>query len=142
MRILFLLLAGVLAAPALADDGTHVIATRPIRSQTVLSPADVAVRAGAVPGAAAQLEAVVGLETRTTLYAGRPIHPASLGPPALVDRNDIVSLVFAGGALSIRTEARALDRAGLGERIRVMNLASRITVSGRVAGPRLVEVMP
>ncbi|HHX90132.1 MAG TPA: flagellar basal body P-ring formation protein FlgA, partial [Paracoccus sp.] len=37
---------------------------------------------------------------------------------------------------------RALGRGGAGETIRIMNLASRSTVSGRVAGPGLVEVHP
>ena len=33
----------------------------------------------------------------------------------------------------IATEGRALDRAGVGERLRVMNLGSRNTVTGTVA---------
>jgi len=47
---------------------------------------------------------------------------------------------FAIGALDIRTDGRALDRGALGERVRVMNLASRTVVTGAVSGPGAVAV--
>ena len=42
-------------------------------------------------------------------------------------------LIFLKGGLTIRTEGRALERAGIGETIRVMNAASRATVNARLA---------
>jgi flagella basal body P-ring formation protein FlgA len=67
-----------------------------------------------------------------TIYAGRPVRPGDVGPPAIVERNQIVPLVFQSSILRIETEARALARAGEGERIRVLNLTSRAPVTGRV----------
>jgi flagellar basal body P-ring formation protein FlgA len=118
------------AAPALAD---AVIATRTIRAMTVLGPQDMAVVAADIPGALTDPALAVGLEARVTLYAGRPIAEADLGRPALIERNQTVALIYRSGGLSILTEGRALDRAAVGEAVRVMNLSSRATVTGTVA---------
>jgi flagella basal body P-ring formation protein FlgA len=83
---------------------------------------------------------VLGQEARVTLYAGRPIPLASLGPPALVERNALVTVMFTRGGLEIRAEGRALGRGAEGDGIRVMNLASRNTITATVIGPALVSV--
>lgn len=133
-----LVLALLAASPASAD---VVLAARTLRAGTAVTPADIVLAADpAPPGAASHPDEVIGLEARTTLYSGRPIPLASLGPAAAVDRNQLVTLVFHQGGLSIRAEGRALGRGAEGEEIRVMNLASRSTVSGVVAGPGLVRV--
>lgn len=133
------LLALLLAPPALAENGT-LVALRPVRALSVIGPADVTLLPGATPGALSDPAEAVGLEARIMLQPGRPIRPGDVGPPALVERNGRVTLRFAQGGLQITTEGRALDRAGMGEAVRVMNLDSRIIVSGTVAGPGLVEV--
>ncbi|MEL6958408.1 MAG: flagellar basal body P-ring formation chaperone FlgA, partial [Pseudomonadota bacterium] len=83
-------------------------------------------------GALSDPTLAVGLEARVALYAGRPIRPGDIGPPAVVERNQIIPLVFANSVITITTEGRALDRAGPGDFIRVMNLSSRITVTARI----------
>lgn len=136
MRMLALALLA--ASPAAAD---VVLPARTLRAGTQVSAADVVLLADpAPPGAASHLDDVIGQEARVTLYAGRPIPLASLSPPALVERNGLVSLVFLRGGLEIRTDGRALGRGAEGEEIRVMNLSSRSTVTGIVAGPGLVRV--
>jgi len=137
MRILALLL--VLPAMAQADS---LVATRTIPAQSVLAASDMTLVAAEIPGALASLPEAVGLEARVTLYAGRPIHAGDLGPPAIVDRNQIVTLTFTAGALAIVTEGRALARGGVGDVIRVMNLASRTTVTGRIMAGGMVQVAP
>ena len=49
-------------------------------------------------------------------------------------------MIYADGPLRIATEGRALDRAAAGEAVRVMNLASRQTVTGTVAPDGSIEV--
>ncbi|MEL6235325.1 MAG: flagellar basal body P-ring formation chaperone FlgA [Pseudomonadota bacterium] len=138
-----LLLALLLSAPATLGAAEQTLVARlPIRAQTIVTATDVTLLPGTTPGALSAPEEAVGLETRVPLYPGRPILATQLGPPALVTRNQIVTLRFSRGGLEIVTEARALDRAGLEERVRVMNLKSRVTVTGIVAGPGLVEVRP
>lgn len=113
--------------------GDILVAARTLRSQTLLTPEHVTLVEGTVPGALSHPAQAIGQEARVVLYAGRPIRPEDIGPPAIIDRNEIVILRFQSGTLSIATEARALGRAGVGDRLRVMNLASRTTVSGTVS---------
>jgi len=136
MRTLAILL--IMAMPMQAET---LIAARTLRAGTAIGPADVILTTDAAPlGAATRPEDAIGQETRVTLYAGRPIPLASLGPPALVERNQRVTLVFQQGGLNIRLEGRALARGADGDEIRIMNLGSRSTVFGTVAGPGLVVV--
>ena len=134
-RILFL----ILPTAAMADS---VVATRTIKAQSVVQMDDVTLAERAIPNALDNVASAVGQEARISIYAGRPILAADLGPPAVVDRNQIVSLVYQSGALAILTEGRALARGGVGDMIRVMNLASRSTVSGRIAADGTVLVGP
>lgn len=117
-----------------------VVAARTIQARTILAEGDMRVVEGTVSGAVTDPAVAAGLETKATLYEGRPILAAYLVSPALIERNEIVSLAFKSGPLLIRSEGRVLDRAGLGERVRVMNLGSRITVTGTVIGPGQVSV--
>ena len=127
----------VFARPALSQSVTPV---RAIRSQSVLGPEDLALAEAAVPGGVAAIEDAIGLEAKVALYPGRPILASQLRAPALVERNAVVRMSYVSGPLRIVTEGRALDRAAAGEPVRVMNLASKQTVSGVVATDGTIEV--
>jgi len=137
MQYIVTFLALLCAAPVLAET---IVAARTIRAQTVLTAADVKLSEAANDGAFASIDEVVGLEARVALYAGRPIRPGELGPPAIVDRNQVVTLVYRRAGLEILAEGRALGRAGAGDRLRVMNLQSRQTITGRVRADGVVVV--
>lgn len=124
------ILLGLLAASPCAAD--MVLATRTIRANTIITAQDVVVKDGEVAGVASTPDQLIGSEARVSLYAGRPIALADVGPPAVVERNQIVPLVFEHNGLRISTEGRSLSRAGTGDYVRAMNLSSRTTVSGRV----------
>ncbi|SEA56136.1 flagellar basal body P-ring formation chaperone FlgA [Rubrimonas cliftonensis] len=128
------------AAQEAASAGQTVVAARAIRARSLIGPADVAVEAGETPGALSALDQAIGMEARGSIYPGNPLRMGDVGPPALVDRNSIVTMRYQLGLLEIEAEGRALGRAGFGERVRVMNLDSKATVTGRVAGPNVVEV--
>ncbi len=138
-------LAALLAVAAPAEPASRdgiVVAARAIPSRTVLDAGDLALAETASGVGLSRIDAAIGLETRVALYPGRPVRAEDLGPPALIERNDLVELLYRKGGLVIRAEGRALDRGGAGERVRIMNLGSRRTVTGRVAGRSLVEVSP
>ena len=119
-----------------------VVAARPIRSREVISPGDVELAAAsdAASDALGDPAEAIGMEARVTLYPGRPVRRGDLARPALVERNQIVTLTFRRGALAIVAEGRALDRGGRGDRIRALNMDSRVRVTGRVTGPGSLEV--
>lgn len=129
----------LLAFPALADS---VVATRTIRAHSLLSAEDMTLVAMDIPDALTDSSAVIGQETRVSIYAGKPILPAQIGPSAIIARNQIVPLSYSAGGLSILTEGRALARGGVGETIEVMNLTSRTKVAGLIGPDGVLRVGP
>jgi flagella basal body P-ring formation protein FlgA len=134
MRWLLLIL---LAGPAMGDS---LVATRTLQAHTVLTAEDVVLVAADLPGALTAVDLAVGQETRVAIYAGRPVLATALGPAALVERNQMVVLSYRSAGLTISTEGRALDRGAEGERIKVMNLASKSTVTGVIGPEGIVHV--
>lgn len=128
MRVLALI-SCLIATPAAADT---VLAARTIRAQSLITAQDLVVKKVDVVGAISDPAMIAGQEARVALYAGRPIRPGDIGPPALIERNQIIPLIYDHSGLSITAEGRSLSRGGPGERVRVMNMSSRITVSGEV----------
>lgn len=129
IRALALLLAG-LAGPAGA--GT-LIATRTLPAGTVLAPEDVTLTGNIIePDDSDRAAAAIGRQARIAIYEGREVLPANLISPTLVERNAIVTVTYASGGLSISTEGRALGRGGAGDTIRVLNLASRVTITAQI----------
>jgi len=136
MRAALVILALIAAVPARAD---RVEPVRVIRPQEIIAAGDVILRDGPSTGSLG-LDAVIGREARVALYPGRPIRAGDIGTPAVVERNEVVPVVYLHGGLRITTEGRALARAGPGEYVRVMNLSSRATVTGRVTASGRIEV--
>lgn len=137
----FLVLYLVFAALAGQVQADSVVATRTIRAQALVMPDDVTLADTDIPGVVQTMDEVLGMEARVAIYAGRPIRQGDIGPPALVERNQIVPLAFQSGTLTIMTDGRAMQRGGLGDTIRIMNLASRTTVSGRISADGSVHVL-
>nr|WP_028913563.1 flagellar basal body P-ring formation chaperone FlgA [Pseudorhodobacter ferrugineus] len=135
MRLFMLFV--ILASPAFPES---LIATRIVRAQTLLSDADVTLVAAEIPGALTSSGDAVGLEARVTLYPGRAIRIGDVGPPALVERNQLITLIYSAGGLGITTEGRALARGGVGDVIQVMNLSSRAVLAAQVLGDGSLRV--
>lgn len=133
LTFIFWCLAGPLAAQT-------VVATQAIRSQTLITGEMVGLLPDETLGAFTDMAATIGLEARVNIYPGRPIMLSELGRPAILERNQQVVMVFISGGLSITSEGRVLDRAGVGERVRVMNLASKSIVFGTVTANGQIEV--
>jgi flagella basal body P-ring formation protein FlgA len=135
-------LAVTLGAAPLAFADT-VEAVRVLQRGTIIGPGDVMVSYGEPRRNEAQaMHEVIGKEVRATVRPGRAIRTTDLRSPILVERNQLVDLVYRSGTLTIRGEGRALRQGGSGERIRVMNLDSRIVITGQVTSDGRVEVRP
>ncbi len=118
-----------------------LVATRLIRATEVIGPGDVELHTAALPGAASHPDQVIGLEARVAIYPGRPVRLGDLGPAAVVERNEIVRMVFRQGGLMILSEGRVMGRAALGDQVAVMNLSSRQSVQAVVTSHGTVEVI-
>lgn len=123
--------------PVLAD---IVVPTRTLRPGDILTQEVVRVLEGSNPAVYNKILDVIGQEAQTALYPNKPIFLNQLGPPALIERNQIIQLKFAASRLTIITEGRALERGGLGDRVRIMNLSSRTTFFGYVQADGHVAV--
>lgn len=114
---------------------------RPVRAAEVLTAKDLKIMPRSIDGTYVAVSAAIGLEARVNLYPGRPIRLSDLGPAALIGRNQIVRMIYRRAGLVILADGRALDRAGAGEEIRIMNLSSRATVHAIVLANGEVEVL-
>ena len=128
MRVLFLLI--FTASPAFAD---HIAANSVIRPKQIISVNDLQVLEGDVASAYQEVSDLIGKEAKLLIARGRPILQGYVSEPALVERNDLVEIVYQTNSLTIKVEGRSLSRGAIGEKIRVMNLSSRTTVFGTVA---------
>ncbi|MDP5307130.1 flagellar basal body P-ring formation chaperone FlgA [Paracoccus spongiarum] len=126
----FLIAALALAAPA-ASQAAVLAAARTLPVGTVIAAGDLRAIDGDRPGLSDPAEAI-GLQTRVTIYEGRPLHANLLQAPRLINRNQIVRLSFQHGPLRIDTQGRAMSDGAAGDVVRVMNLDSRSTVTARV----------
>ncbi|WP_164660574.1 flagellar basal body P-ring formation chaperone FlgA [Tropicibacter sp. Alg240-R139] len=137
MRLFAVALILAFGTPSLAE---ILVPARAIRAKEIIGAQDLVPKSADVPGAVSHADEVIGKEARVALYPGRPIRFSDIGPPAVVDRNDVVSLIFNRGGLTIIAEGRAMGRGATGEIIRVMNLTSRSTVTGRIRSDGSIEV--
>lgn len=117
-----------------------VVAAHGIRARSIINADDLVNLDQDTIGGIASISDVIGLEARVNLYAGRAIRISDIGRPAILERNQLVIMIFKTGLLSISAEGRVLDRAGVGDLVRVMNLDSRLTVTGRVMQNGTIEV--
>lgn len=137
-RVVFIALT-LLWGPVAATAG-NLTAARTLPAGSIITAGDIVAsdQDGSMHGVPAD---IVGLQTRVTLYEGRPIPASALQPPRLVERNQIVRMAFAHGALRIEAEGRAMSAGAAGDIIRVMNTASRNMISARVNPDGTLDVL-
>jgi flagellar basal body P-ring formation protein FlgA len=85
-------------------------------------------------------QAAVGLVARQQLRPGQPLHDADVMKPALVQRNDVVTIFYEVPGISLTLRGQAQDAGALGETINVMNIQSKRLVQGVVTGPGRVTM--
>jgi flagella basal body P-ring formation protein FlgA len=118
------------------------VLTRAVMRGAILSSADFERKPMAPALARTALAAAdaVGMQTKRDMFAGSILRASDIGPPALVRRGEAVTLEVRKGALAISAPGRALADGGMGEAVRVVNLATNRTLDARVAGTALVSV--
>jgi len=133
LALLLVLLGGTAFAEVL-------VPVRTIPAQSIIAAEDLTYKETSIDGGLRDPGDLIGLEARVALFPGRPIRLSDVGPPAIVERNEVVQLVFENAGLMITTDGRALERASPGEHIRVMNLASRTTVTAQIDAAGVARV--
>lgn len=134
--------SGLIAATILASGYAPVIADEPVAARNIRAGEVIAASDIEIPDSETALRKAagfIGKETTRAIFRGQKISSVDLRAPTLVARNAVVTMEFLKGPLSISTEGRALDQGGEGERIRVMNLASRRIVTAIVIDSNTVR---
>jgi flagellar basal body P-ring formation protein FlgA len=86
------------------------------------------------------LHAAAGMAARRELRPGQPLQTADLMKPAIVQHNDIVTVVYEAPGLTLTLRGQAQDSGALGDTINVMNLETKRIVQAVVSGPGRVTV--
>lgn len=133
-RTALMLLITAVAAPVF---GADIIAQRSLRVGTIVASGDLVATEAKDEE---QVAALVGMEVRKGVFAGRAVSAYHFGPPTLVRRNTHVVMHYRRGALGLRTEGRALASGSVGDIVEVMNLDTRNTVRAVITGKSRVEV--
>jgi flagellar basal body P-ring formation protein FlgA len=132
--------AGLIAASILANTSAtaeELVSSRIIRAGSILSATDIV--APNNHEALRRAVDIIGMETTRTLYKGQTINTTTLRTPTLIKRNAIVKMEYIKGPMTISSEGRALDKGGLGDRVRVINLTSKRIVTVIVTGADSVK---
>lgn len=83
---------------------------------------------------------VIGLRATRSLSAGEPIFAHMLKRPPIIQRGDIVTLLFRAGRIMVKAKAKALRSAAFGDALLVRPINGVAAVQGIAVGPHLVRV--
>jgi flagella basal body P-ring formation protein FlgA len=119
-----------------------VAVDRPIEHGEVLKASDLTVlrRPKSESAGITDVAGAVGLEARHELRPGQPLHAADLMKPAIVQRNDTVTIVYRAPGLVLTLRGEAQEAGALGDSIGVLNAESKRVVQAVVSGPGRVTV--
>ena len=115
-----------------------------IKNGDVITSSDLSnidLRSSAVhSGMILNVDDLVGLTPRRILHAGKPIKDSMVEYPQIVQRGELVTMVFNNGLLSLTAQGKALENGAKGDVIRVVNANSSKTLEARITGQKEVAV--
>lgn len=85
-------------------------------------------------------EKLIGMTPRRMAVAGKPIRSNEVSAPLLVERGDVVTILYHTGPVQLTTEGKAMQNGSNGEIIRVVNTDSSRSIEARITGDRTVTV--
>ena len=134
------------AATAVAARGNIEVLTwaRNITAGEIVQPQDLAWGKAALAPADApnDPDTMVGLVARRALRSGAAVAGHDVSAVLAVKANEIVTLTFDSGGVSLALQAKALSGGAVGETINVQNVTSKKTVQAVVIGPGQAAVGP
>lgn len=118
--------------------------TRSFPAGTILSPSDIVMRPVPLRFAestgVAQLNDVVGKALTRQSREGMMLKPNDVAVPALIAKNDLVTIYFRQGAMTLTVKGQAITSATRGAPVQVLNLMSKRVISATAIAAGAVEV--
>jgi len=114
----------------------------PVERGQVLRASDLTImrRPKAESAGITDMAAAVGFAARQPLRPGQPLRAADLMKPEIVQRNEIVTIVYEAPGIVLTLRGQAQDAGALGDAISVLNVESKRVVQGTIVGPGRVAV--
>ena len=118
--------------------------TRSLAAGEVVGPEDLAwTKLVAAPaGAPRDAAAVIGMAAKRPLRAGAAVALADVSAPLVIHKDEVVSVTYSTGGISLTLEAKALQGAAAGDTLNVVNPASKRTIQTIAIGPGQAVVGP
>jgi len=86
------------------------------------------------------LSNILGKRALKAIPACTIIKESMIGPPLLVKKGDLVTILRERGNIKVLTKGKALEKGERGNLIRVINVDSQKELQGMVIGPRMIRV--
>ncbi|MCB2053991.1 MAG: flagellar basal body P-ring formation protein FlgA [Geminicoccaceae bacterium] len=122
-----------------------VVPSRAVRRGERLAPEDLEIvwrSPGRVAGEPlSRIDLAVGMEAARSLARGRPVTTADLRRPRLIERGDVVEVVYRARGLELTIVAEAETDAGLGEMVELVNIASGKRLRARTSNIRQAMIV-
>lgn len=139
------LFACAMTTPSLATTTVEVpVINRSIDRGEILSREDLALKTMEINrlprGAILKIEELVGYEILRKLRPGTPIKSEQVRTPPTTRRGKKVTILFNLPGISLRASGEALEDGHMGQRIRVINKASKKAIIAEVVGQDTVTV--
>jgi flagella basal body P-ring formation protein FlgA len=110
----------------------HLVGLRP--AGTVLSATDIEMKLvplkTAEAGGFATLDQLVGKALQRQSRGGVMLRPGDVSEPLVVERNQMVTVYFRAGAMTLTVKGQALGNASAGEAVQVLNTTSKKILTG------------
>ena len=124
-------------------EAPHLVKTLP--AGTVLQPGDIEMRLVplkyAETAGLAGIDQLVGKQLEHQSREGMLLRAADVSEPQLISRNDIVTLYFRNGPLTLTVKGQALNNAVAGGTVAVLNQMSKRVVHGVAVAQGAVEIL-
>ncbi|HEY8191838.1 MAG TPA: flagellar basal body P-ring formation chaperone FlgA [Alphaproteobacteria bacterium] len=86
-------------------------------------------------------EDFIGKTPRRMVNAGKPVRDNELEKPSLIERGDMVTLVYRTGPITLTAKGKALQGGAAGDLVKFVNIASNRTLDGIVSADHEITVM-
>lgn len=93
-----------------------------------------------VPGAASAMQDLVGLAARRSIRPGAVLASRDFEPPNLVERGEMVTIVYRGRGLMLTARGKSLNNGAKGAGVSVVNITSNRILTATVVDRGTVEV--
>jgi flagella basal body P-ring formation protein FlgA len=129
---------------------TYVVAVRPIRRGDIVEMDDL--RLQAIPASNdptqeaiyfTDFKDVIGKQLRRSISSGQAIREDDVGPPLVVEKNQLVQIKVVIGGVEVETAGRAITEGAVGDLVQVetLNLKERKKLTAQVLDTNSVQVI-